>query len=286
MRALAELVMRGRAQAIGVAVAGILLPFFLWFGVAAVALVALRKGGSEAFVVLGWGLLAALAVLLWQGDIGPTAALLAAVAGALVLRWSSSWPLALLVIVALGFAAAIALNSFGSAYVDQLVALLNELLDRLRAQMPSPQVQALGALSTVQVSGWLGFWAALSGLVALLLARYWQAALYNPGGFSREFQQLRLPLPIVVGLLAVGLLVLLLGLEYRVWLALVGLPFVVAGVALIHGLVALKGWARGPLVILYVTWFFMMGPITAALCLLALVDSWWDFRGRLQAGAR
>jgi len=62
MRALAEFIMRGRVQAIGVAIVGILLPFFLWFGVAAVGLVVLRKGGSEAFVVLGWGLLAALAV--------------------------------------------------------------------------------------------------------------------------------------------------------------------------------------------------------------------------------
>jgi len=286
MRALAELVMRGRAQAIGVAVAGILLPFFLWFGVAAVGLVVLRKGGNEAFVVLGWGLLAAFAVLLWQGDVGPIATLLATASAALVLRWTSSWPLALLAVVAVGFVAALALNIFGSAYLLQLVALLNDLLEKLRAQMPSPQVQALGQLSTVQVSGWLGFWAAVSGFISVALARYWQAGLYNPGGFRQEFQQLRLPPPIALGLVVIGGLLLMLGAEYHVWLALLGLPFVVAGIALVHGMVALKGWGRGPLVVLYLAWFFLLGIVTATLFLLALVDSWLDFRGRFQARTR
>ncbi|HSB95051.1 MAG TPA: hypothetical protein VLC91_01280 [Spongiibacteraceae bacterium] len=278
--------MRGRAQAIGVAVAGILLPFFLWFGVAAAGLVVLRKGGNEAFVVLGWGLLAAFAVLLWQGDVGPIATLLATASAALMLRWTSSWPLALLAVVVVGFVAALALNIFGSAYLLQLVALLNDLLEKLRAEMPSPQVQALGQLTTVQVSGWLGFWAATSGFIAVVLARYWQAGLYNPGGFRREFQLLRLPPQMALGLVVIGVLLLMLGSEYHVWLALLGLPFVVAGIALVHGMVALKGWGRGPLVALYLAWFFLLGIVTATLFLLALVDSWLDFRGRFQARAR
>ena len=134
MRALAEFIMRGRAQAIGVAVVGILLPFFLWFGAAAVGLVALRKGGNEAFIVLGWALLAALAALLWGGDIVPAAAVLATAIAALLLRWTSSWPLALVAVAAVGLGAALALNIFGSAYLDQLVGLLNELLEKLRAK--------------------------------------------------------------------------------------------------------------------------------------------------------
>lgn len=285
MRALAELVMRGCMQAIGVAVVGILLPFSLWFGIAAVALVALRKGGSEAFVVFGWGFLAALVALLWQGDVGPAAALIAAFAAAVTLRWTSSWPLALLIVVVLGFITAIGLNVFGSGYVDQLLALLNELLEKLREQMPASQIQAIGTLNAVQISGWLGFWAAASGFVALLIARYWQALLYNPGGFRSEFHQLRLSPPLALGLLAASALLALFGPEYRVWQALLGLPFVVAGIALVHGAAALKGWGRAPLVILYLSWFFLLGLMTATLFLLALTDSWWDFRRRLQARA-
>ena len=97
---------------------------------------------------------------------------------------------------------------------------------------------------------------------------------------------LRLPLPIALGLVVIGLLLTLLGPEYRVWLALLGLPFVIAGIALVHGMVALKGWGRGPLVVMYLAWFFLLGIMTATLFLLALVDSWIDFRGRLQARSR
>jgi hypothetical protein len=283
MRALAEFVMRGRAQAIGVAIAGVLLPFFLWFGIAAVGLVALRKGGSDAVVLLGWGVLAAFAALLMQGDIGPLTALLATALAASMLRWTSSWPLALLAVVAVGLVAALVLNTFGSAYVNQLVVLLNELLDQLRAKMPGSQVQAFGTLNAVQVSGWLGFWSAVSGFAGLVIARYWQAALYNPEGFGQEFQQLRLPPQIVLGLLGFGGVLMLLGPDYRMWLALAGMPFVIAGVALIHGMAALKQWGRAPLVTMYVAWFILLGPITATLFLLALFDSWLDFRGRLRA---
>lgn len=282
MRALAEFVMRGRAQAIGVAVIGILMPFFLWFGIAAVGLVALRKGGSDAFVVLGWGLLAAFAALLWQGDIGPIAALVAASAGAFMLRWTSSWPLALLALMSVGLVAALILNVFGSAYVDQLVALLNALLARVQEQVPQ-EAKAFGELNAVQVSGWLGFWAAVSGFAGLVIARYWQAQLYNPQGFGREFQQLRLPPQIALALLVLGIVLMLPGQDYRMWLALAGLPFVVAGVALVHGMAALKQWGRGPLVALYVAWIFLLGPVTATLFLLALIDSWVDFRGRFRA---
>jgi hypothetical protein len=282
MRALAEFVMRGRAQAIGVAIAGILLPFFLWFGTAAVGLVSLRKGGSDAIVVFGWGLLAAFAALLWQGDIGPVAALVATACGALILRWTSNWALALLAVVAVGLVAALALNIFGSAYVNQLVALLNQLLARMQSQMPA-EVQAIGQLNATQVSGWLGFWAAVSGFAGLVLARYWQATLYNPQGFGREFQQLRLSPAIALALLALGVVLTLPGSDYRMWLALAGMPFAVAGVALVHGMAALKRWGRGPLVTMYVAWFFLLGPVTATLFLLALIDSWVDFRGRFRA---
>jgi hypothetical protein len=63
----------------------------------------------------------------------------------------------------------------------------------------------------------------------------------------------------------------------------VALPFAAAGLALVHGMAALKGWGRGPLVTMYVAWFFLLGPITATLFLLALIDSWVDFRGRFRS---
>ena len=102
MRALAEFVMRGRVQAILVAVVGIFLPFFAWISAAVIGLVVLRKGTGEGFLVLSWALLAALTVLFWRGDIGPVTALTGTAIAALTLRWTVSWPYALIAATVFG----------------------------------------------------------------------------------------------------------------------------------------------------------------------------------------
>lgn len=283
MRALAEFVMRGRTQAIGVAVAGIVLPFFVWVSAAVIGLVALRRSSQDTFIVLGWSVLAAIAIMLWQGDPGPLTALLGTAVAAGVLRWSRSWPLALVAIVVVGVLSAALLNAVDSRFVTELVAMLNEFLAKLRERMPAEQAVLLGEMSAVQVSGLLGLRSASLMVVALLVARWWQAMLYNPGGFREEFHNVRLPVPIVIGLIAAGLLVVTIGNEYRVWAALFALPFVVAGFALVHGMIGIKRWGRGPLVVVYVAWLLVWELVTGALLLLAIVDSWWDFRGRLRA---
>jgi hypothetical protein len=286
MRALAEFVMRGRVQAIGVAVLGLVLPFFVWISAATIGLVALRRSGQDIFVVLGWALLAALGTLLWHGDPGPLTAIVMTPIAAMVLRWTRSWPLALVAIVLGGLLSGLAVNTMGADFVIQLVTLLNEFIGKLREQMPAQQAAVLGELNAVQVSGLLALRSACLTVIALLLARWWQAALYNPGGFHAEFHQLRLPLPVALALMAGGVLIALIGDDYRWWSALFALPFVVSGFALVHGVIGLKGWGRGPLVALYLSWIVLWEVATATLLVLALVDSWWDFRGRLRARAQ
>lgn len=283
MRALAEFAMRGRAQAIGVAIIGIILPFFVWVSAAVVGLVALRRSGQDAFVVLGWSVLAAVAIMLWQGDPGPVVALIGIAVAAWVLRWSRSWPLALVTIVVVALLSALVLNTLGSRFVTELAGLLNEFLAKLREQMSPEQAALIGVMSAVQINGLLGLRNASLITIALLLARWWQAKLYNPGGFREEFHSLRLPVPVTLGLLAAGLLIAQVGNDYRVWAALFALPFVVAGFALMHGLVGIKRWGRGPLIVLYIAWLLAWELVTGVLLLLAVVDSWWDFRGRLRA---
>lgn len=283
MRALAEFAMRGRFQAIGVAVLGIVLPFFVWISAAVVGLVALRRNGQDTTIVVGWVALAALAAMFWHGDPGPLAAILGIAVAALVLHWTRSWPLALAAVVGSGVLAGLLLNTLGAGFVAQLVEMLNPLLEKVRGQMPAEQASLLGPLSATQVSGLLGLRSACLVVIALLLARWWQALLYNPGGFRTEFHQLRLPPALAAGLIALGLLTAALGSDYKVWSALFGLPFVVAGFALVHGVVGLKRWGRMPLVALYIGWILLWEVVTGVLLLLALADSWLDFRGRLRA---
>lgn len=286
MRALAEFVMRGRVQAISVAIAGVVLPFFVWASAAVIGLVTLRRSGQDAIVVLGWGVMAALAMMLWQGDPGPVVALIGTAIAAWVLRMSRSWPYALIMIVVAGLLSATAFNVSESPFVAMLTEKLNEFLTALRARMSAEQAALLGQMSATQVSGLLGVRSASSMVIALLLARWWQAMLYNPGGFREEFHSLRLPVTVVIGLIVAGLLIAQISPDYQVWTALFALPFIVAGFALVHGLVGIRRWGRGPLIVLYIAWLVAWELVTGVLLLLALVDSWWDFRGRLIAKQR
>jgi hypothetical protein len=287
MRALAEFAMRGRGQAILVAVLAIVVPFFTWVGAAVVGLVALRRGTREGLLVLGWSLLAALVVALWRGDMGPMAALLGTVGACLVLRWTISWPYALVATVLAGVLVGVLLLTVGSTYVQHLLEALNKLFEQVRAQMPAQQAAELGNLSVAQLSGFLGFRTTCAAVAGTLLARWWQAMLYNPGGFREEFHRLRLPLSVAAALLLVGgLLAALAGVEYRVWALPFAVPFIVAGFALAHGVVGLKGWGRAPLVALYVSWFLLWELVTIGLLLAALLDSGFDFRERLRKRAQ
>lgn len=281
MRALAEFVMRGRIQAIAVASLAAASSLFAWVGAAVVALVVLRRGPAQGLVVLGWSLLAALAVALWRSDLGPVTALVGAAIAALVLRATVSWPLALTASAALGLVVAVGFQTIGSHYVDTLLQALAQLFAEMRSSLPEEQRVMLRDPVASQVSGLLGLSTTMATVISLLLARWWQSMLYNPGGFRVEFHQLRLPPLLATGLVAGAVLVAVLGgPAWYFWALLFAVPLVVAGFALVHGAVALKGWRRMPLVILYVTWLFS-GWVKALLLLLAVVDSWWDFRGRI-----
>jgi hypothetical protein len=280
--------MRGRIQAILVTVVGILLPFFAWISVAAVGLVTLRRGGADGGWVAGWGVLTAIGIFMLLGDAGAAATLAVVLAGtvvaAQVLRWSVSWPYALTAAAVVGLITASLLLTVGSDYVARLAEFFNQMLEELRRQMPQERRAALVPLTPAWVSGQLGFFSACAIVAGLLLARWWQAMLYNPGGFREEFHRLRLPLPLALTLVAASALMLLPGPEYRNWSPIFTVPFVVAGFALVHGVAGIKGWGRGRLVLLYVAWLLLGGVVTVALMLLALLDSGWDFRGRLRAG--
>lgn len=279
MRALAEFVMRGRTQAIAVAALGVATLVFAWVSAAIVGLVALRRGPKDGFTILGWALLPALAVALFGSDVGPAMALIGTAVAATVLRSSQSWPLTLMVAVLTGLITALLLQTVASGYVEQLLTTFNQFIDELN-QRSAETGARMAPLGAAQISGLLGFGTVASTVAALLLARWWQSMLYNPGGFRSEFHQLRLPLPFAAGLIAIGLGLSGIGPEYRFWALMCTVPFFVAGFALVHGVVGLKGWGRFVLVVIYVAWL-LIDWAKAALLLLALVDSGWNFRARL-----
>ncbi|MEW5250800.1 hypothetical protein [Microbulbifer sp. 2201CG32-9] len=273
MRALAEFIMRGRVRAILITMVGIPL-----ISPAALALVSLRRGSSDGLMVLAWGLLPLVTAGL-SGYLSPLMTglgvghLVAVFCAAMALRGTRSWSVALVVATLVAVAGILLNAQLNGGLLESLLQAAEETSAEQAAQLR----QIFG--SEILATGYLSWMSAVTVVLALVLGRWWQALLYNPGGFRQEFHQLRMPLPLAV----VGMLVWAYSLttqEYAFWGAVAALPMVVAGIGLIHWQVASRGWGRGPLVAMYVALVLATLPMAGFLCGLALVDSWIDIRER------
>jgi hypothetical protein len=276
MRALAEFIMKGRLQAVAVAGLGVGTLVFAWVGVAAAVLVLLRKGLAEGAYVVFWALLPAIAVATIGADVGPLAMLLGASASALVLRNTQQWSNALVTAVAVGLFSALLLTQFANAYLVSVLELVQPMLQQMQVSAPG----AFPEITTGDVAALIGVSAVLWSTLAVMLGRWWQALLYNPGGFRLEMWQLRLSPIITIGLVVVMLLLSKVGGDYRFWAIMCVMPIVIAGLALVHGVVGRLGLGRAWLIVFYVA-LLILRPLWVALILAAIVDSWIDIRRRL-----
>ncbi|MCY1349923.1 hypothetical protein D9M69_361410 [compost metagenome] len=284
MRALAEFIMRGRMQAILVVAGSAALPLLFWLSAAAGSLVLLRRGLSDAFGIVFWAMLPALGW--WYfGEPRTLMVLLGTLGLALVLRASQSWIRVLLCSVALGVVYGVVLGAAFREPIEAIAAelqkLMPQMLGGLHQQLPVEEQTRLNALLAPVLTGLMAALLQIVSLLCLMLGRYWQAALYNPGGFGREFRALRLPPSLAMLLLAGMLLGPNLGVQAAMLTPLCSVPLAFAGAALIHGLVADGKLARFWLVGLYVTLLLFMQLIYPLLAVFAVVDSLIDFRGRL-----
>jgi len=286
MRWLAAYILRGPWQATlttaATASLALLLPPFGYLSGAAVGLVTLRLGARDgvriiafswiasglfAFAAFGTPLPSAtFAVVLWLPvwltafSLQRTASLARSVLLAGVM--------AMTVVVALHLSVADLPAWWRALLTDAFGAGVGESV----AQLPE---RAL-ALMTGLTAAALGF-----GVIgSLFLARWWQALLYNPGGFGESFRALRL------GRMAGGVALLLLLLArfggpmspLAIDLLLVAaFLFLLQGLAVAHGLAAKKGahplWMGGVYLLL-----LLLPQAMPVLSLLGLADNWFDFR--------
>lgn len=283
MRALADFVMRGRLQATLTVVVGAALPLLFWVSAAAGALVLLRRGLNDALGIVLWALLPTL--LWWHfGEPRPLLVLLGSLLLALVLRASVSWTRVLLASVLIGVLYGVTIDAVFGETVERNAAELLELMPQMLGdawqQMGADEKSRLGELLTPVLTGLMAALLQLLSLLCLLLGRYWQALLYNPGGFAREFHAVRLPAPFAVALVVGVFLLPGVDIELAMLTPLCSVPLAFAGVSLLHGLVAQQRLARFWLVGLYVALLLFMQLVYPLLVVLAVVDSLIDFRGR------
>lgn len=299
---LATYILAGRAQAIGVISAllglSLIIPPVGLLSSAAVALVTLRRGGSEGLVVVGSALL--LSVLL--GGLFAGNPLIFGVYGAVL--WMPVWLVACVLRERVDLALALEAGSVLAAVAVLGIYLIAEapyelwrgsleLMLRPLVESPPPGFnpeqlrERMDALAHY-MTGLVAAGSALGVVASLFLARWWQARLFNPGGFLLEYLALRGLRPMAyaaLGLLlatvaAHGVFAEAAGNMLAVCLAF----YIVAGISVLHCLCARVAAKRFLLIVLYGA-VLVVPHVLLPVMLVGWGDVWLNLRRwRQQAG--
>jgi hypothetical protein len=296
MNAFAAFILRGPGQAASLACATLLLasvlPPLAWLSAAILALVMLQLGPTAYGYAAGLGLLALVAagwLVLGQPVAVATAAAsawLPAGMVALMLHRRARLDDALLVACGLGWLLVIALHASLDAPVQWWQELLRQFMppERVEADLgiPAARVHELIDQAAPLMSGMLAASAVVGATSSVLLARWWQAALYHPGAFGEEFRSLRL------GRVAASILVIVCAAALALpSILLKGLAFVALavylfqGLSVAHGVAKLRGMGTVWLAGLYIIGLLALPQMVLALALLGVLDAWADFRRRV-----
>ncbi len=301
MNALASYIMRGPIQALLVTAAFALTSLIPVLGIlsilsgAAVALVTLRHGAKQGMQVLvGASLISSLFMYFTMGTLAlglifvlflwlPLWLL------ALLLRRTASWSITLDAAVAMGVLVVVIIYIATGDPVQWWTLMLGQVFDVMAAQNTTMEL-GLMREQLPKIAEWMtGMLAGafVLGLIAsIMLARWWQSLLFNPGGFRQEvygLRQSRIATMVVLALLLLS--IMKFGVVSRLAADLMVIAVVVysvAGLALVHALVAVTGKHRGWLVALYVVMFIVPPHAMTALAGIGFADSWMDFRTRFK----
>ena len=282
MRELAQFAMKGPRYAAGIALVACMVPMMFWIGAATLALVTLRHGASQGLNVFAWA--AAPSLVWWLGLHDPTAmvVLVSTFAMAMVLRASVSMRKTLL----FGFGFSIVLGVLTPVLMPETIELLLSLTDEMLKQLAADaEVEVTDELVTSFQALLVAIFAAsffAMSIGSLFLARSWQAALFNPGGWREEFHQLRLGSFEMAVIIAAMLLGPSIGLDGYILLFSGLVPIVMCGLALVHGLVGKKNLGGHWMVGFYVLAVVLFPTLIAIVALLAMLDSAIDIRSRVQ----
>lgn len=303
MKALAAYVMRGRLQAMlaaaGLAAFSLLLLPLSWpvsfLSGAAISLVVLVQGPKEG-VVSALGATAILAVLAMVFFGLPTMAgiyalmvWLPAVLLAVTLLFSRSLAMAMNVGALLGVCIVLAVyalipNPAGLWYehFTQQVLPLMEQAGVAMSKAPGFDSQ-LKEASKIMTGTTVAF-SIMAMWLALLIARSWQAALYNPEGFRDEFRALRLGQATAILAALIAALSLFVGgavneLATNVLVVMLML-FMFQGLAVGHNLVNQYQLGKAWVVGMYVILVFTSPHGLMVFAMLGWLDNGFDFRKR------
>lgn len=297
MKALASYIMRGPLQATAFvsscAILSLILPLVNYLSGAALALVTLRQGMNPGFIVLvSSSVIFAVFTYLIPAlpelpiaVIGFVGLLLMVWVLAAVLRHWRSLPVTLIVAGAFGllFILVIYIATEPAVMWQQITSEffkpILEQADEESSALLNQQIMEAAHMIT-------GFFAAgivLNCAVCLFLGRYWQALLYNPGGFRQEFHSLRFGNGFAIFTAVVGIISFIpmgkAGTFAADVLSVLLILYFLQGLAIAHAAVYMKKLNTGWLITLYVLSVFLLKLIAVV----GFIDTWANFRQKVQA---
>jgi hypothetical protein len=267
------------ASPLNAVLATLLLGFsgiFGWAAAVPAALVGLRKGALHGALPLAAAF--GIAVFHWsQGELTLLGTVFATWGGALALGATRTLLVSLLVTVGITAIFVALLQTVASSQL----ATLFEQYQQVIGSLNSSGAGEFASMTQAFFSQLMGIWVATSAMVSVFIARSLQARLFNPGGFRQEFHGMRLT-PLLGALCVTPLLLIQMWPESEPVAGLFLLPVLMAGVALVHGIVGRKQLGAPPLVIMYLGLALIAPVVTPVLLIAALADSFFDFRNRLE----
>lgn len=300
LRRFTDFILHSRLQAILVAFVTAVFPIIGSISIVIAALVTLRKGVWEgAFVVF-----AATMGSLLQYVVYPAAAetemanavIMVLIASnaltwifAAFLRRYNYWSLTLEVAALIGIVAVLIVHVVNPEIQDWWQTQLNAYLTKATLAVNSVKPDAEVSASQVEIVNVMKQYATglimasilFNALLQLLVARWWQAVMFNPGELRKELHQVRLSY-FTGALFIIGVALTYLGSGVALdMMPVLLMTFFVAGLSLLHYLVAPvnMGWMLLILIYLAIMWLFPSSIVIVAL--IALLDSAVNIRQRI-----
>ncbi len=297
MKFLASYIMKGRVQAMTVAsslaLLSLLFPPVSIVSSASVALVTLRRGAYEGLYILIISCLAtALLGMLLFGSYQ------FALLYGLVL-WLPVWLISIVLRegqqLSITIEIAVILGTLGVIgfylYHPDPAAFWNEVLNQMMkpmmdsaTDMPVEDVQRSLSRFSQLMTGAVAAGTVYGMLFGLFLGRWWQAMLYNPGGFRAEFLALRTHRQLAIATVIIVVTALIVsGTVAEVCWNIVVLLFVlyaITGTAALHDSFSKMKNSRFMVPFLYIT-LVLIPHVAIAVALFGLGDTWLDLRNKI-----
>ena len=271
------------------ALLSLILPPISIVSSATVALVTLRRGAYEGLLVLLSASVAAaiLGVIVlgnFQFAFGYALILWFPVwILSIVLREGRHLSLAFEIASVLGVLAVLGVYLFMHSPVDYWQAVLSIMVEPMlqASEVPAEQIKQTVVMLSKYMTGLIATGSVAGLLLGLLLARWWQATLYNPGGFRTEYLSLRMPSRFTMATIVIFLIASLVEgvvseVAWNIGIILFML-YSFIGTAIAHALISRTKIKHFLLPFFYML-IFVVPHIVLPVAIIGLSDTWLNLR--------